>query len=98
LETEKKCFRDLFSSVFLQFKEYHPSGNLKFHNIGIFQSVKFCNLMEKILPISLKLKNISPNTLGCFNFNAVRFNPIYPRKSACFEPVFVVGKPRDSYV
>jgi len=36
---------DLFSSVFLQFKEYHPSGNLKFNNLGIFQSLKLRILM-----------------------------------------------------
>jgi len=32
---------DLFSSVLSQFKKYHPSGNLKFNYLGIFQSLKF---------------------------------------------------------
>jgi len=31
---------DLSSSVLSQFKEYHPSGNLNFNNLGIFQSLK----------------------------------------------------------
>jgi len=61
----KIYFRDLLSSVLLQFKKYHPSENLKFNNLGIFQSLKFRILMEKILPISLKL-NFTPNTLGYY--------------------------------
>jgi len=44
---------DLFSSVLSQFKKYHSSGNLKFDNLGIFQSLKLRNLMGKILRISL---------------------------------------------
>ena len=46
-----------------RFKRYHPSWNLKFNNLGIFQSLKLRILMEKIFPISLKL-SFSPNTLG----------------------------------
>jgi len=46
-----------------QFKKHHPSKNLKFNNLGIFQSLKLCILI--ILPISLKL-NFAPNTLGCY--------------------------------
>ena len=38
-----------------QFDKYHPSGNLKFNNLGIFQSLKLRILMEKFLSISLKL-------------------------------------------
>jgi len=61
-EKEKKI-EDLFSSVSSQFKKYHPSGNLKFNYLGIFQSLRFRFLMEiKILPISLML-NFTPNTL-----------------------------------
>ena len=56
---------DLFSSVLSQLKKYHPSGNLKLNNVGISGSLKFCILMETILPISLKL-NFTPNTLGCY--------------------------------
>jgi len=48
-----------------QFKKYHPSRNLKFHNLGIFQSLELRILQEKILPISLRL-NFTPNTLGCY--------------------------------
>jgi len=63
LATEKKI-EDFFSLVLAQFKKYRPSGNLKFNNLGIFQSLKFRISMEKILPISLK-QNFTPNTLGC---------------------------------
>jgi len=59
----KNILQDLFSSVLSQFRKYHPSENLKFNNLGIFQSLKLRILMEKILPISLKL-NFTPNTLG----------------------------------
>jgi len=48
-----------------QFKEYHPFGNLKLNNLGIFQSLKFRILKEIILPISLKL-TFTPNALGCY--------------------------------
>ena len=41
----------------------HPSGNLKFNNLSIFQSLKLRNFMGKILRISLKL-NFTPNTLA----------------------------------
>jgi len=58
----KNILENLFSSVLLQLKKYHPSGNLKFNNLGIFQSLKFRILMEKILPISLNL-NFTPNTV-----------------------------------
>jgi len=47
----------------LFFKKNHLSGNLKFNNLGIFQSLKFRFLMEKIILVSLKL-NFNPNTLG----------------------------------
>jgi len=67
-ETDKNIFEDLFSSVLSQFKEYHPSQNLKFNNLGIFLSLKLRNLMEKILRISLKL-NFTQNTLVCYGFN-----------------------------
>jgi len=47
------------------FEKYHPSGNLKYNNLGIFQSLKLCNLMGKILRVSLK-RNFTRNTLGCY--------------------------------
>jgi len=47
-----------------QFKKYHPSGNLKFNNLGIFQSLKLRILVGKIPPITLKL-SFTPNTLSC---------------------------------
>jgi len=37
-ETEKYILKDLFRLVLSQFKKYHPSGNLKFNNLGIFYS------------------------------------------------------------
>jgi len=59
----KFILEDLSSPVWSQLKKYHPSGNLKFNNLGIFQSLKFRILMEKIPPISLKL-NFTPDALG----------------------------------
>jgi len=56
-------FRGSFISVLSQFKKYHPSGNLKFNNSGIFQSLKLRNVMGKILRISLKL-NFTLGTLA----------------------------------
>jgi len=37
---EKSILEDLFSSVLSKFKKYHPSGNPKFSNSGIFQRLK----------------------------------------------------------
>jgi len=62
-ETEKIILEDLFSSVLSQFKKYYPSGNLRFSNLGIFQSLKLRIFMKKFLPVSLKL-NFTPNTLA----------------------------------
>jgi len=62
-ETGKFILEDLFSSVLSQFKNCHPSGNSKFINLDIGQSLKFRILMEKILQISFKL-NFTPNTWG----------------------------------
>jgi len=64
-EQKKNMLEDLFSSVLSQFKKYHPSRNLKFNNLGIFQSLKLLNLIGKSLQISLKL-NFTLNTLGCY--------------------------------
>jgi len=60
----KNILDDLFGSVLSQSKKYHPSGNLKFKYLRIFQSLKLRISMEKILSISFKL-NFTPNTLGC---------------------------------
>jgi len=68
----KKYFKDLFSSVLSQFKKYHLSGNLKFIDLGIFQSLKFRISMEEILPISLKL-NFTPNTLGDYGLRHAKY-------------------------
>jgi len=46
-ERETFILEDVFSSASSQFKEYHPSGNLKFNNLGIFQSLNLRILMEK---------------------------------------------------
>jgi len=59
---------DLFSSLLSQFKKFHLSENLKFNNLGIYQSLKLRNLMGKILRISFKL-NFTPNTLGCYGLS-----------------------------
>jgi len=64
----KNILEDRFSLALSQFKKYHPSGNLKFNNSGIYQSLKFRILTEKILTISHKLY-FSPNTLGCHGLN-----------------------------
>jgi len=61
----KKYLEDLFSSIISKVKKYHPSGNLKFNNLGIFQSSKLHNFTGKILRISLKL-NLTPNTWSCY--------------------------------
>jgi len=50
---QKFLLEDLFSSVLLQFKKYHPSGNLKFNNLGIFQSFKLRYLMKKFFKFLL---------------------------------------------
>jgi len=50
-------------SISSHFKKYHPSRNLKFTYLGIFQSLKLRIFMKKILWISLKL-NFTPNNLG----------------------------------
>jgi len=63
--TKKNILEDLFSSELAQFKKYYPSENLKFNKLGILQSLKFCVLMEKILPISFKL-NFTPNILDYY--------------------------------
>jgi len=36
----------IFSLVLSHFKKYHPSGSLKFNNLGISQSLKYLILME----------------------------------------------------
>jgi len=66
----KKNLEDLFNSVLSQFKKYHPPGNLKFNNLGIFQSLKLRIVMEKILSIQ---KNFAPNSFG---FNGFSFQPL----------------------
>jgi len=40
---EKNILEDLYRSVLSQFKNDHPSGNLKFNNLRIFQSLKSHN-------------------------------------------------------
>ena len=64
----KKYFRGSFQFSEVTLKKYHPSGNLKINNFGIFQRLKLRIIEEKVLPISLKL-NFTPNTLGCYALN-----------------------------
>jgi len=65
LRNRKNILEHLSSSVLSQIKQYHPSGNLKFNNLGIFKSLKL-GIFDggKIPPISLNL-NFTPNALGC---------------------------------
>ena len=67
----KVILKGLFSSVLSQFKKYHPSGNLKFNNLGTFQRLKSRILMEKKLPITLKI-NFTQDTSGCYGLNRLR--------------------------
>jgi len=69
-ETEKFILDDIFSSVLSKLKKYHPSANLKFNNLGIFQSLKLSNLMGKTLRFSLEL-NFTTNTFGCYGLSYV---------------------------
>jgi len=39
-QQKENSLEGLFSSVLSQFKKYHPSGNLKFNNLGIFLKLK----------------------------------------------------------
>jgi len=71
-ETEENNLEDIFSSVLSQFQIYHPSGKLKFNNLGILQSLALRTLIKKILPISLKL-NFSPNNLGCYGLTSKHY-------------------------
>jgi len=64
----KKYFRGSFQSELSPFNENHPSQNLKFNNLGIFQSLKSRISMEIIHRISTKL-NFTQNTLGCYGLN-----------------------------
>jgi len=43
----KNILEDLLSSVLLQLKKYHPSGNMKFNYLDIFQSLKLHISIEK---------------------------------------------------
>jgi len=63
----------------LQFKKYHPSGNLKCDNLGIFLSLKLRILTEKILQISLKL-NFTPNSQG--GYGLMQRNFVKPELTA----------------
>jgi len=62
---QKNILQDLFGLVLSKFKKYHPTGNRKFNNLGIFQSLKLRILMGKSVRISLKL-NFTPNISGCY--------------------------------
>jgi len=52
---KKKYFRR-FSQLSIVPIQNISSGNLKFNNLDIFQSLKYRILAAKILPISIKLK------------------------------------------
>jgi len=65
----KNILEDLSVQYCHNLKMYHHSGNLKFNNLGIFQSVQLRILMIKILPICPNKRNFTPNTQGCFALN-----------------------------
>jgi len=44
---KRNILEDRFSPVLPQLKKYHPSGNLKFNNLDIFQSLKSRILVGK---------------------------------------------------
>jgi len=67
---KKNILEDLFSSVLSKSKNNHPSGNLKFNNLDIFQSLKLRILMGRILRISLKL-NFTPDTLCSYGLKTI---------------------------
>jgi len=81
----KNILVDLFSPVSSQLKKYHPSGNLKFYYLGIFQSLKLRILLGKILSISLKL-NFTPNILGCYGLTSSNLTPSNPTSSNLTKP------------
>jgi len=58
-----------------QLKKHRPSGNLEFHYLGIFQTLKLRIFIGKILPISLKL-NFTPNTLGCYGLIRIKLTTL----------------------
>jgi len=65
----KIYFRGSFQFILSQFKKYHPSGNVKFNHLSIFQSLEVRILMEIIILISLKL-NFTPNISGCYGLKS----------------------------
>jgi len=69
-ETDKFILENCFSSVLPKYQKYHHSGNPKFNNLVIFQSLKLRNRMGKIL--SLKL-NFTPNNLGYYGLSNLNF-------------------------
>jgi len=79
IRKQKIISKDLFSSVWLQFKNYQTFANLKFKKIGIFQSLKLRILGGKFLLISLKL-NLTPNTVGCYSLSNAVFSVPYHKK------------------
>jgi len=66
----KNYFRGSFELSIVTVSKISPSGNLKFNNLGIFQSLKLRFSKEKFLPISLML-NFTPNILGWYGLKAV---------------------------
>jgi len=72
---KKNILDDIFSIVTFE-KKYHPSRNLKFHYIGIFQSLKLRVKIEKIHSISPKL-NFTPKTLGCYQLKTLFFSSFW---------------------
>jgi len=62
---KKIVWRILLVQFCQNLKKYHPSGNLTFNNLGIFQIFELRNLIGKILRNFLKL-NFTPNPLDYY--------------------------------
>ena len=63
----KKYFRGSFQFSIVTIRKISPPlpGNLKFHYLGVFQSLKWRISVESPFHHSLKL-NFTPNILGCY--------------------------------
>jgi len=92
--TENNISEDLSSSVLSQLKKYHPSENLKFNNLRIFQSWKLRISMGIIFQISLYL-NFTRNTSGCYGLRAWKLSS-RSKSSEVLNPVARKGLSRRS--
>ena len=64
---KQKKIEDLFGSVILQFQKSHPSGNLKFNDLDILQSLKLRKLVGKSFQFLLRYISLYVGLLGVKN-------------------------------